>query len=226
MRSPASRVPRSDDEPPSLESRTEGSPVRTKRIALALAASALAPALLAAAPASAADAAPTSPAVAAAAATDEPGTPVDEMSEEELRAAIAAVLADPDSGRGVEREANEALGGTVEDMREFLRTGYRLAQYEDDQVALFTILAKPYAGKRVKQEIYALLDAPTPEKLRTWLDSGYRLAQAEDDRVAVVRMLADPDISDALRAAAEKVIDGTPEELRYFLETGQYEVDK
>jgi len=200
--------------------------VRTKRIALALAASALAPALLAAAPASAADAAPTSPAVAAAAATDEPGTPVDEMSEEELRAAIAAVLADPDSGRGVEREANEALGGTVEDMREFLRTGYRLAQYEDDQVALFTLLAKPYAGKRVKQEIYALLDAPTPEKLRTWLDSGYRLAQAEDDRVAVVRMLADPDISDALRAAAEKVIDGTPEELRYFLETGQYEVDK
>ncbi|MGW4083724.1 ALF repeat-containing protein [Streptomyces sp. NPDC004822] len=248
--------------------------MRTNRIALALVASALAPALLASAPAFAADAAPSS-AVTAAAATDDPGTPVDEMSEEELRAAIAAILADPDSGRGVEREANEALAGTVDDMREFLRTGYRLAQYEDDKVALFTILAKPYAGKRVKQEIYALLDAPTPEKLRTWLDSGYRLAQyeddkvalftilgkpyagkrvkqeiyalldaptpeklrtwldsgyrlaqAEDDRVAVARLLADPDISDALRAAAEKVIDGTPEELRYFLETGQYEVDK
>lgn len=82
------------------------------------------------------------------------------------------------------------------------------------------------AGKRVKQEIYALLDAPTPEKLRTWLETGYRLAQAEDDRVAVARILADPTISAALRAAAEDVIDGTPEELRYFLETGQYEVDK
>ncbi|MFC9962214.1 ALF repeat-containing protein [Streptomyces nigra] len=80
--------------------------------------------------------------------------------------------------------------------------------------------------KRVKQEIYALLDAPTPEKLRTWLGTGYRLAQAEDDRVAVTRILADPTIGAALHAAAEDVIDGTPEELRYFLETGQYEVDK
>ncbi|MFE2629198.1 ALF repeat-containing protein [Streptomyces sp. NPDC059374] len=148
------------------------------------------------------------------------------MSEEELRAAIAAVLADPDSGRGVEREANEALGGTVEDMREFLKTGYRLAQFEDDKVAVVTILGKPYAGRRVTQEINALLDAPTPEKLRTWLETGYRLAQAEDDRVAVARILADPTISAALRAAAEDVIDGTPEELRYFLATGQYEVDK
>ncbi|WP_431991031.1 ALF repeat-containing protein [Streptomyces albogriseolus] len=39
-------------------------------------------------------------------------------------------------------------------------------------------------------------------------------------------MLADPDISDALRAAALDVIDGTLGELRYFLETGQYEVDR
>ena len=223
---PAPRVPRFTVEPRSWFPAWKVHPVRTNRIALALVASALAPALLAAAPASAADAAPSSATVTAAVATDDPGTPVDEMSEEELRAAIAAVLADPDSGRGVEREANEALGGTVEDMREFLKTGYRLAQYEDDKVALFTILGKPYAGKRVKQEIYALLDAPTPEKLRTWLETGYRLAQAEDDRVAVARILADPTISAALRAAAEDVIDGTPEELRYCLETGQYEVDK
>ncbi|WOT40276.1 ALF repeat-containing protein [Streptomyces coeruleorubidus] len=57
------------------------------------------------------------------------------------------------------------------------------------------------------------------------METGYRLAQAEDDRVAVARILADPAISDALRAAAGEVIDGTPEELRYFLEVGQYEVD-
>ncbi|MDH2407293.1 ALF repeat-containing protein [Streptomyces chitinivorans] len=41
----------------------------------------------------------------------------------------------------------------------------------------------------------------------------------------MARLLADPTISDALREAAEEVIDGTPEELRYFLETGRYEVD-
>ncbi|WP_435850184.1 ALF repeat-containing protein [Streptomyces massasporeus] len=61
--------------------------------------------------------------------------------------------------------------------------------------------------------------------MRAFLETGYRLAQAEDDRVAVARILADPTISAALRAAAEDVIDGTPEELRYFLETGRYEVD-
>ncbi|WP_234381915.1 ALF repeat-containing protein, partial [Streptomyces dysideae] len=41
----------------------------------------------------------------------------------------------------------------------------------------------------------------------------------------VARILADPTISDALRTAAEDVIDGTPEELRYFLEVGRYQVD-
>ncbi|MCX5265272.1 ALF repeat-containing protein [Streptomyces sp. NBC_00199] len=40
------------------------------------------------------------------------------------------------------------------------------------------------------------------------------------------RILADPTISKALRAAAEKAVGGTPEELRYFLEVGQYEVKR
>ncbi|WSV72663.1 ALF repeat-containing protein [Streptomyces sp. NBC_01012] len=57
------------------------------------------------------------------------------------------------------------------------------------------------------------------------METGYRLAQAEDDRVALFRILARPGISDALRAAVEEAIEGTPEEMRYFLEYGQYEVD-
>ncbi|MEV5680078.1 hypothetical protein OG251_16745 [Streptomyces sp. NBC_01237] len=59
--------------------------------------------------------------------------------------------------------------------------------------------------------------------MREFLTTGLRLAQAEDDRVAVARILANPNISASLRAAAEAAIDGTPEELRYFLEHGQYE---
>ncbi|MFB7696228.1 ALF repeat-containing protein, partial [Streptomyces sp. NPDC056099] len=65
----------------------------------------------------------------------------------------------------------------------------------------------------------------TAEDVRYFLETGLRLARAEDDRVAIARILADPNISDALRAAAEKAIDGTPEELRHFLEVGQYEAD-
>jgi hypothetical protein len=197
--------------------------MRLTRGALIVAAGALAPALLLTAPAFATGTAPASAAVVAASPAD--GTPVDEMSEEDLRIAILRILADEDSGRGVVREANEALDGTVEDMREFLKTGYRLAQAEDDRVAIARILADPDSGRGVKREAGKALDANTPEALRAFLETGHRLAQAEDDRVAIARILADPGISDALRAAAEEVIDGTPEEVRYFLEVGRYEVD-
>ncbi|MEU2538528.1 ALF repeat-containing protein [Streptomyces iakyrus] len=195
--------------------------MRLTRGALLVAAGALAPALLFTTPAFAAGTAPE--AVVEASPAD--GTPVDQMSEEELRIAILRILADEDTGRGVTREANEALDGTVEDMREFLKTGYRLAQAEDDRVAIVRIMGDPDSGRGVKREATKALDTNTPEALRAFLETGYRLAQAEDDRVAVARILADPTISAALRAAAEDVIDGTPEELRYFLETGRYEVD-
>ncbi|MFJ4921619.1 ALF repeat-containing protein [Streptomyces sp. NPDC088725] len=200
--------------------------MRQTRTAFALAATALASALLLTTPALAAPPAATNTAVAAAAAPDGSTTPMGEMSEEDLRIAILRIMAGENSGRGVVREASAALDGTVEDMRAFLKTGYRLAQAEDDRVAIATILATtdPQRDKGVIREINKVLDTNTPEALRAFLETGYRLARAEDDRVAIARILADKNISDALRAAAEDVIDGTPEELRYFLEHGQYEV--
>ncbi|MEU6529775.1 ALF repeat-containing protein [Streptomyces sp. NPDC046928] len=201
--------------------------MRTKRIALALAASALAPALLASAPAFAADAAQPAATVAVTSPT---GTGVDDLSDDDVRVAIARILytATQNGDRAVIREANEALDGTIEDQRAFLETGYRLAQAEDDAVAVNRILYKALqnGNKAVIREANKVLDDGTPETLRAFLETGYRLAQAEDDRVAVARILADPTISAALRAAAEDVMDGTPEELRYFLEVGRYEVGR
>ncbi|MGW1725011.1 ALF repeat-containing protein [Streptomyces sp. NPDC002306] len=95
---------------------------------------------------------------------------------------------------------------------------------DDLRVAVFRILGDENSGRAVIREATKALDADTPEALRAFLATGFRLARAEDDRVAVFRILADPTISDGLRAAAEKVVDGTPEELRYFLEVGRYEV--
>ncbi|MEU6545517.1 ALF repeat-containing protein [Streptomyces sp. NPDC046859] len=200
--------------------------MRTRRIALALAASALAPALLAAAPAFAADAARP----AAVAATSAPGTGVDDLSDDDVRVAVARILhtATRNGDKAVIREADKALGGTIEDQRAFLETGYRLAQAEDDAVATARILhaATKNGDKAVIREAGKALDANTPEALRAFIETGYRLARAEDDRVAVARILADPTTGAALRAAAEDVIDGTPEELRYFLEVGRYEVGR
>ncbi|AQW54435.1 ALF repeat-containing protein [Streptomyces violaceusniger] len=197
--------------------------MRPTRAVLLVAATALAPALLFTAPAVASGSA----APAGTTVTTVSDTPVDEMSEDELRAAIAAILADEGSGRGVAREAKEALNGTVDDMRTFLKTGYRLAQAEDDRVAIARILyvATQNNDKRVIEEANKLFDNNSPEEMRAWLETGYRLAQAEDDAVYIARMLAAPNISDALRAAANAALDdGSPETLRYFREVGQYEV--
>ncbi|MYZ40246.1 MULTISPECIES: ALF repeat-containing protein [unclassified Streptomyces] len=201
--------------------------MRPSRAALLVAATALTPALLFTTPAFATDSTATPTSVAATTVTATSETPVDEMSEEDLRIAILRILADEASGKAVVREANKALDGTVEEMRTFLKTGYRLAQTEDDRVAVFRILflATENGDKAVIREVNKVLNDGSPEALRAFLETGYRLAQAEDDRVAIFRILADPTISDALRAAAEEVIDGTPEELRYFREVGQYEVN-
>ena len=92
-------------------------------------------------------------AVPAAAASDtDPGagSPYDDMDINDLRIAILRILANPDSGKRVTKEANALLDdGTMEEMRTWLETGYRLAQFEDDQVAIFTIIGKPSSGRAV-----------------------------------------------------------------------------
>ncbi|WP_199863790.1 ALF repeat-containing protein, partial [Streptomyces sp. Root264] len=113
--------------------------MRQHRVALLVTATALAPALLLATPAFATGAAATTAtATTAAAATD---TPVDDMSLDDLRVAVARILGDKASGKAVVREANKALdAGTADALRAFLKTGFRLAQAEDDRVAVFRIL--------------------------------------------------------------------------------------
>lgn len=93
------------------------------------------------------------------------------------------------------------------------------------RVAIFRILADEDSGTRVIREAGEALDIGTTQAMRYFLETGYPLAQAEDDRVALFRILGDPSTSEALRAAVIEVIDGTPEEMRYFLEYGRYEID-
>ncbi|MFI1760867.1 ALF repeat-containing protein [Streptomyces sp. NPDC020800] len=193
--------------------------MRLTRAALAVAAAALTPALLIATPAFAhgSAGAPTT----RAAATDGPTTPVDQMSDDEVRIAIMRIIADPSTGRAVYAAAQKAMDGTIEDQRNFLRTGRSAAQAEDDSVAVFRILAaaRKNNDKAVVREATKALADGSPAALRAFVATGYRLAQAEDDSVAIFRILADPTTGASLRAAAERALDvGTPEALRYFLE--------
>lgn len=69
------------------------------------------------------------------------------------------------------REATKALDGTVEDMRAFLETGYRLARAEDDRVAVARILADATISDALRAAAGTAIDG-TPEELRYFLEVG------------------------------------------------------
>lgn len=83
----------------------------------------------------------TKPAVVTASAADD--YPVGEMSDENVRIAILRIIADPDTGKAIQKTAQRAVDGTIGDRQTFLKTNLRLAQAEDDRVAIARILADP-----------------------------------------------------------------------------------
>ncbi|MEU9154649.1 ALF repeat-containing protein [Streptomyces sp. NPDC048417] len=205
--------------------------MRPTRAAMLVAATVLTPALLFTAPAFAADTSTpttpvtTTPATACPDVSTGTGTPVDELTDDQVRAEIQDILTDDDAGAGVLREANKALSGTAEDMRAFLETGCRLAQAEDDSVAVAHVLAvaTQNGDKRVIKAANAALDANTPEALRAFLETGYAQAQVEDDSVAVAHILYVATQSGDKRVIAEAnaALDaGTAEALSHFRWTG------
>ena len=201
--------------------------MRRTNVALAVTAIALTPALLTTTPAFAAD--PVGAPTACQAPTDTVvvTTPVDEMSDDDVRVTILRIIGDPSTGSAVDAAAQKAMDGTIEDQRNFLTTDRWPAQAEDDRVAVFTTLhlASVYNDRGVTKAAQQALNSGTPTVLRAFLETGCRLAQFEDDRVAIFRILADPTTDPAVRAAAEQALDeDTPEAARYFLEHGQFEV--
>ncbi|MFE9470805.1 ALF repeat-containing protein [Streptomyces griseofuscus] len=155
--------------------------MRPTRAALTVAATALVPALLLTAPAFAAGAPAAATASVAAAAKDGSTTPVDDMSDDDVRVAVFRILADAqrNNDKAVVREANAALDdGSADTLRAFLKTGYRLAQAEDDRVAVFRILADPATGAVLRAAAEKALDDGTPEALRAFLEHGRRDAGA------------------------------------------------
>lgn len=200
--------------------------MRRTNVALAVAAAALTPALVFTTPSLAAAAAATPTACQPPTDTFVVTTPVDEMSDDDVRITILRIIADPSTGRGVKAAAQEALEGTIEDQRHFLTTDRWSAQEDDDAVATARtlFLAQQYHYRAVIREADEALDG-SPVDWRAFLQTGCRLAQFEDDKVAIAGMLADPTISPAVRAAVEQFFDDpTPEAARYFLEHGQFEI--
>ncbi|MFE9368462.1 ALF repeat-containing protein [Streptomyces sp. NPDC006711] len=155
------------------------------------------------------------------------GYPKAQAEDDSVAASRILYRAQQNGDKAVIKAANKALdAGTPEALRAFRTTGYPQAQAEDDSFAVFRILyrAQQNGDKAVIKAASTALDTGTPEALRAFRTTGYPQAQAEDDSFAISVILARPGISDALRAAASKALDGTPSDMRYFLEVGQYNV--
>lgn len=72
------------------------------------------------------------------------------------------------------REANALLDANDPGaMRAWLEIDYRIAQAEDDRVAITRLLADPDSGRCVIAEVNALLDANDSDAMRAWLETGY-----------------------------------------------------
>lgn len=144
-------------------------------------------------------------------------SPYDTMSDADLRVEVARILA-TNPGKGVTRAANKALDGTTEDVRTFLKTGYAIAQDEDNKVAILRIAGKP--GKGVTREANRALDG-TPADRVAFLATGLAKAQDEDNKVAILRILhTNPVTGKGVKREANKALDGTPADRTAFLKTG------
>ena len=97
-------------------------------------------------------------------------------------------------------------------------------EYNDLRIAIARLMSLPQAGTEVIAEGRKALNG-TVEEMRAFLDTGYRLAQAQDDRVALAQLMSRPETTPAVWAAVREVLGvSDPEEMRWFLEVGQYQV--
>ncbi|MFD0411232.1 ALF repeat-containing protein [Kitasatospora sp. NPDC127116] len=136
-------------------------------------------------------------------------------AEDEDRAKVEALLADPKTGRGVREGAEKALKGGAAELRDFLTTKLGRLRADDNRVKLSQLMSQ--GGRAVREAAGKALDAGTDEAVEAFLNEGFAKAQFEDDRVEVLRIIADKETGPATAAAAQKAMDGNAEAVRRFL---------
>ncbi|MFG2908635.1 ALF repeat-containing protein [Kitasatospora sp. NPDC048286] len=136
-------------------------------------------------------------------------------AEDEDRARVEAILADPKSGRGVREGAEKALKGGAAELRHFLTAELPKLRGDDNRVKLVQLMDA--GGRAVREAASKALDARTDEAVEAFLNEGFAKAQFEDDRVDILRVIADKESSSYTVAAAQKAMDGNAEAARHFM---------
>ncbi|MFH9355360.1 polymorphic toxin-type HINT domain-containing protein [Kitasatospora sp. NPDC017646] len=118
----------------------------------------------------------------------------------------------------VRAAAIEAAKGDATTITAFLTTGQYEAAASDYRLAVAQ--ARNGSGSKVDEAARAAINAGTPQALHDFLTTGNAEAQASDDilQAAQLRNGAGPE----LEAAARVALQGSPQQLKVFLATGQY----
>ncbi|MGW3076468.1 ALF repeat-containing protein [Kitasatospora sp. NPDC001132] len=136
-------------------------------------------------------------------------------AEDEDRARVEAILADPKTGPGVREGAEKALKGGAADLRQFLTAELPKLRGDDNRVKLSQLMAA--GGRAVREAAGRALDAGTDEAVEAFLNEGFAKAQFEDDRVDILRVIADKESSSYTVEAAQKAMGGNAEAARHFM---------
>ncbi|MGW4896671.1 ALF repeat-containing protein [Kitasatospora sp. NPDC004240] len=138
-------------------------------------------------------------------------------AEDENRAELRRILADPSTGPGVREGAEKALTGTAAEVEHFLKVGIKNPAEHDDRVLLMQILSR--GGPAVQKAANTAMNG-THEDVRAFLRTGQHIARAEDEnRAEVQRIVNDPSTRRHVREAAEKALAGTAADLERFLKS-------
>ncbi|WP_149038474.1 ALF repeat-containing protein, partial [Kitasatospora sp. MBT63] len=206
--------------------------IRRSLAAAVFLATAAAPVAMGAAPAFA-DTAPAGHEQTDPAETKAAETKADEAKTDEAnRAAIEKLLVYPndylltDPSAYLREHAAAALAGTPADRAHFLAVEVDGIRRDDARIAIARIMNA--AGPVLKKQCRALVDSDDVEALRAFLKTGQYVARAEDEkraaedddrlRLSQIMSAGGP----AVRKAAGAALDGSIEDVRAFLKTGQY----
>ncbi|MGW2873320.1 ALF repeat-containing protein [Kitasatospora sp. NPDC001225] len=141
-------------------------------------------------------------------------------AEDEDRAKVEAIIADPLTGPKVREAAEKALKGGAAELRHFLEVELAEKQQPDNLLRLTRIAdGAEGAGPALRLAAAVALNGSYQDVL-DFLATGQYAARAEDeDRAKVAALVADPKTGPGVREGAEQALKGGAADLRTFLTT-------
>ncbi|MEU1289581.1 polymorphic toxin-type HINT domain-containing protein [Kitasatospora sp. NPDC005856] len=134
---------------------------------------------------------------------------------------LAATQISSVGGPKVREAADKAIEGTAEDRRVFLQSGWQAA-LDADRRLWITRITDPAtgAGRSLQAAGDAALRSNTSDDLQRFLTETQFTAKDADDRVKLVQILSSGGAN--TQAAARAALNGSIQDVRDFLATGQY----